>query len=84
MATHAHITTRRAFLTGLAAAPAVALPTSATTIPAGGVKWFADLMASGAIWLVPADRANGELFFERLRELAGYRWAEAEALGAQQ
>jgi hypothetical protein len=32
--------------------------------------------------MVPADRANGELFFERLRELGEYRWAQADGFGA--
>jgi hypothetical protein len=62
MAIHAHSTTRRAFLTGLAAAPAVALPAMAAPIAAGGVQWFADLMADGAIWLVPADSCQRRAF----------------------
>jgi hypothetical protein len=40
-------------------------------------RWFSDLMAEGAIWLVPADRENGLAMLDRLRELAEAKWEAA-------
>jgi hypothetical protein len=43
-------------------------------------RWFSDMMAEGAIWLVPADRENGLAMLARLRELAEAKW-EATSWG---
>jgi hypothetical protein len=40
-------------------------------------RWFSDMMAEGALWLVPADRENGLAMLDRLRELAEAKWEAA-------